>query len=94
MLVTVLTFWLLALIVFVVTQWVAPAFYRAMATTTTSFNFGTSFGVPFIKTWGLWVAGAFVILGPLAAGWQAATRGGEAAMSKALGTSSNRRGRR
>jgi hypothetical protein len=94
MLVTVLTFWVLAAFVFVVSQWIAPAFYNSTPSATNGFNFGTSFGVPFIKTWGLWVAGALVILGPFAASWQALNRGADAVMGKALGTSNRRRGGR
>jgi len=94
MLVVIGMFWVLALVVFVITQWIAPAFYANTPSTTSGFNFATSFGLPFIKTWGLWVAVALLILGPFTAGWQALTRGGEAVMGKALGTSTNRRGRR
>jgi hypothetical protein len=93
MLVTIGLFLFMAVIVFAVSQWIAPAFYGATTSTTVGFNFGTSFGVPFIKTWGLWVAVALAILGPVAAGWQALTRVADAALGKAFGTNA-RRGRR
>jgi hypothetical protein len=78
----------------VVSQWIAPAFYSSTPSTTGGFNFGTSFGLPFIKTWGSWVAVALLILGPFAAAWQALTRGADAVMGRALGTSNTRRGPR
>lgn len=95
MLVVIGLFWILAVVVFVVTQWVAPAIYSGVTSTSPSgFNYAQSFGVPFIKTWGFWVAVALLVLGPLAAAWRALERGGEAAVGKALGTTSSRRGRR
>lgn len=94
MLVIIGTFWVLAAFVFVVSQWVAPAFISATPSTAPSgINYGQAFGVPFITTWGKWVAGVLVVLGPFAAVWRALERGGEAVMGKALGTTS-RRGRR
>jgi hypothetical protein len=86
-------FWFLAVLVFVVSQWVAPAFYSSTPSTT-SFNFGTSFGLPFIKTWGLWVAGFLVVLGPFLAVWRALERGGKGVLEKALGTGTKARRRR
>ena len=94
MLVIVGLFWVLAVFVFVLTQWIAPAFYSNTPSATSGFNFGQSFGVPFIKTWGLWVAVALLALGPFAAVWKALERGGDTVLSKALGTNTNRRGRR
>lgn len=94
MFVTIGLFWFLAVVVFVVTQWVAPAIYTgAPSMSPSGFNYGQSFGVPFIKTWGFWVAVALLALGPFAAAWRALDRGGEAVMGKALGTTS-RPGRR
>lgn len=87
-------FWILAAVVFVVSQWVVPAFYSSSPSMSSGFNFGQSFGTPFIKTWGLWVAGGLFVLGPFAAAWRALERGGEAVMGKALGTTNNRRGGR
>ncbi|HEY1419319.1 MAG TPA: hypothetical protein VGG90_01265 [Candidatus Dormibacteraeota bacterium] len=92
MLVIVGLFWILAAFVFVITQWIAPALTSGTPTGATSFNYGQAFA-PFVKTFGLVVAGVLVVLGPFAAVWQALVRGGEAVMDKALG-SSNRRGRR
>jgi hypothetical protein len=80
--------------VFGATQWVVPALYGSALTSAPSgFNYGQALGVPFIKTWGLWIAGTLFLLGPLAAGWRALERGGEAVMAKALGATNNRRGR-
>jgi len=84
-------FWILAAVMYVVSQWVVPTFYSSVPNTSTGFNFGQSFGTPFIKTWGLRVAGGLFVLGPFAALWRALERGGEAVMGKALGTSVRRR---
>jgi hypothetical protein len=90
MLVTVGVFWCLAAFVFVVTQWVGPALISTTPPPASGFNYGQSFGLPFIKTWGWWVAGGLVVLGPVAAIWKAVEQGGEAVMAKALGTSRSR----
>ena len=94
MLVIIGLFWLLAAFVFVVSQWIAPALYSSTPSTTTGFNFGQSFGVPFIKTWGVWVAGMLFVFGPFAALWQALLRGGDHLMGKVLGMGTIRRSRR
>lgn len=94
MLVIIGLFWLLALFVFAVSQWIAPAFYSGTPSPTTGFDYGKSLGLPFIKTWGLWVAGALLLLGPFAAIWKALERGGDALMGKALGTEGAGRGSR
>ena len=94
MLVTIVVFWVLALITFVVTQWVAPALYgNSSPSPTSGFDYAHSFGIPLVTAWGKWVALFLVILGPLAAAWRAVERGGDLVMGKALGTS-RRRGRR
>lgn len=94
MLVTIGLFWFFAVVVFVVTQWIAPVVYGgAPSTAPSGFNYMQSLGLPFITTWGKWVAVALAVIGPLAAIWRAVERGGEAVMGKALGTTS-RRGRR
>ena len=80
------TFWFLAAFVFFISQWVVPAFYGKSGSTG-GFDFGTSFALPFIKTWGLRVAGALVLLGPFSAIWTALQRGGDAAIRRALGGS-------
>jgi hypothetical protein len=86
MLVIIVTFWMLAALVYAVSQWIVPGFYSATPSRTPSgINYGTAFGTPFIKTWGLWMAVGLLFLGPFAAGWQALMRGGDALMGKALG---------
>jgi hypothetical protein len=88
-------FWVLAVVVFVISQWIAPALLSSQQPNTPSgLNYGALLGVPFIKTWGLWVAGGLFVLGPFAALWRALERGGEAIMGRAIGTSNNRRRRR
>jgi hypothetical protein len=94
MLVVVGLFWFLAVFVFVVSQWIVPAFYGGTPSPTTGFDYRRSFGLPFIKTWGLWVAGGLLVLGPFAAVWKALERGGEALLGKALGAGGSRRGSR
>ena len=85
MLVIVGLFWLIAALVLVLSEWVAPALTTTAPRGTTGFNYGQAF-LPMVKTFGLVVAGALAVLGPLAAIWQALLRGGDAVMSKALGT--------
>lgn len=95
MLVTIGVSWFLAVVVFVVTQWIAPAFVAATPSNTPSgINYGQVLGVPFITTWGKWIAVALLVLGPFAAAWRALERDGEAVIGKVLGTASSRRGRR
>jgi len=95
MLVVILTFWLLAAAVYAFSEWVAPAlFSSAPSTIPSGINYGQSFGAPFIKTFGVWMAGILLVLGPFAAVWKALEGGGEAVMGKTLGTTSNRRNRR
>jgi hypothetical protein len=95
MLVIIVASWILAAVVYAVSQWIMPAFFSATPSSTPSgINYGTAFGTPFIKTWGLWLAGGLFVLGPFVAVWQALTRGGEALIGSALGTSSNRRNRK
>jgi hypothetical protein len=86
------TCWVLALLVFALTQWLAPAFLgNQPASPTSGFNYSQSFGLPFIKTFGLWVAGALLLLGPLTAIWRAIEHGADAVADRALGTSRRRR---
>ena len=57
MLVIIGTFWFLAAAVYVVSQWIAPALISATPSTAPSgFNYGQAIGMPFIKTWGFWMA--------------------------------------
>jgi uncharacterized membrane protein YecN with MAPEG domain len=95
MLVIILMFWVLAGLVFSATQWIVPALYgNGPSSAPNGFNYGQVLGVPFIKTWGIWIAGILFLFGPLLAGWRALERGGDAVMARALGTTKNRRGRR
>ena len=81
MLVVILTFWLFAVAVYTFSEWVAPAlFSSAPSTTPSGINYGQSFGTPLIKTFGLWMTGVLLVLGPLVAVWKALERGGEAVM--------------
>lgn len=75
MLIAVGVFWLLAALVFALTQWVVPAFYTGASSSAGGFDYSRSFGLPFVKTFGLWMAGILAVLGPFAALWQAALRG-------------------
>ncbi len=62
MLVVIFTFWLLAAAVYAFSEWVAPAlFSSALSTTPSGINYGRSFGTPFIKTFGLWMAGILLV---------------------------------
>jgi hypothetical protein len=95
MLVIVLMFWVLAGLVFASTQWIVPAMYgNGPSSAPSGFNYGQVFGVPFIKTWGLWIAGILFLFGPFLAAWRALERGGDAVMARALGSTKNRRRRR
>jgi hypothetical protein len=92
MLVIVLMFWVLAGLVFAATQWIVPAMYgNGPSSAPSGFNYGKVVGVPFIKTWGLWIAGILLLFGPFLAAWRALERGGDAVMARALGSAKNRR---
>lgn len=90
MLISIGLFWFLAIVVFVATQWITPAITPSSTSPVSGFNYGQAFA-PLVKTWGLWVAAALVVLGLFAAVWRALERGGETIVGKAAGAHSRRR---
>ncbi len=90
MLVIIGIFWVMAALVFVFSQWIAPLFLVSSPSPTSGFNYAKAFG-GVIKPFGLWVAGALLVLGPVAALYQAAMRGADSVAAKALGTGGRKR---
>jgi hypothetical protein len=87
-------FWFLAAATYGFSEWVAPAILNSEPSAPSGFNYGQALGAPFIKTFGLWVAGILFVLGAFAAVWRAIERGADSVMATALGTRGSRSGRR
>lgn len=91
-LVIVLMFWLLAAVVYTLSEWIAPAVFSSLPSSTPSaFNYGKAFSTPFIKTFGLWMSVVLFALGPVVVGWKAFERGFDSLIRAALGLGDRRR---
>jgi hypothetical protein len=81
--------WILAALVYLLGDLVAPAYYAGTIAAPSGINYGQVVALPFARAFGLWTSLMLLGLGPALVGWIALQRGMDQLLRKALGTGSS-----